>query len=140
MIDKKELLEARAELIKSIDMIDDSLKILSSAKTWGIFDILGGGFFTSLMKRDKIGKVNDNIRNLRYQLEITQKELGDVDQMIDIEIPNNFTDNFFDIAFDNIFTDILTQSKLNKTNTKLSDLRNYLSKVLDKIDIEIDKY
>lgn len=140
MIDKKELLEARAELIKSIDMIDDSLKILSSAKTWGIFDILGGGFFTSLMKRDKIGKVNDNIRNLRYQLEITQKELGDVDQMIDIEIPNNFTDNFFDIAFDNIFTDILTQSKLNKTNTKLTDLRNYLSRVLDKIDIEIDKY
>lgn len=140
MIDKKELLEARAELIKSIDMIDDSLKILSSAKTWGIFDILGGGFFTSLMKRDKIGKVNDNIRNLRYQLEITQKELGDVDQMIDIEIPNNFTDNFFDIVFDNIFTDILTQSKLKKTNTKLSDLRNYLSKVLDKIDIEIDKY
>lgn len=140
MIDKKELLEARAELIKSIDMIDDSLKILSSAKTWGIFDILGGGFFTSLMKRDKIGKVNDNIRNLRYQLEITQKELGDVDQMIDIEIPNNFTDNFFDIAFDNIFTDISTQSKLNKTNAKLSDLRNYLSRVLDKIDIEIDKY
>lgn len=140
MIDKKELLEARSELIKSLGLIDDSIKTLSSAKTWGIFDILGGGLFTSLIKRNKISKVNDNIRNLRYQLEKTQKELSDINQMVDIEIPDDFIHNFFDIAFDNIFTDISTQTKLNQTSKKLTDLKHYLSRVLDKIDAEFDKY
>lgn len=140
MIDKKELLEAKNELNKSLGIIDDSLKLLSSAKGWGIFDILGGGFLTSLIKRNKIAKINDNIRNLRYQLEKTQKELRDIDQMVDIEIPDGFASNFFDIAFDNVFTDISTQSKLNTTHRKLTDLKYYLARVLDKIEDELEKY
>ena len=39
-------------------VLDEALKELKKASNWGIVDLLGGGFITSLIKREKLKKTN----------------------------------------------------------------------------------
>ena len=53
---QKEVDEALVAADKTLIHLNAALKELESAKNWGIFDLLGGGMFTSIIKR---GHLND---------------------------------------------------------------------------------
>ena len=102
----KELKEAKEAADQVIIRIDAGLNQLKSASSWGILDIFGGGLFSSLVKRNKIGEANRSLEELSVSLKSLNKELRDVDISLPDSIPDSLSDELFDLVFDNIFTDI----------------------------------
>lgn len=72
------------EIHEAINAADDALialrkaeKSLSSAGSWGVLDLLGGGFFSSLMKHGKIDQAQYALEDARFALQRLQAELSD---------------------------------------------------------------
>lgn len=133
----KELKEARSAADISIAKIDCGLSQLESASSWGIFDILGGGLFSSLVKRNKIGQANLSLEEISASLKSLNKELSDVDISLPDAIPDRLSDELFDLVFDNIFTDIRVQGEIKENLVALKELRYAIVEIREKIDREI---
>lgn len=136
LIELQEAKKAAQEVIATIDVATSSLK---SASTWGIFDILGGGLFASLVKRDKIKDVNEDIQSVYYALNLLNRELKDIDEHFPTEISNTLGDNILDVYFDNIFTDLRVQGEIKQELTQLKELRSSISDLIQKLDLEIEE-
>lgn len=133
----KELKEARSAADISIAKIDGGLSQLESASSWGIFDILGGGLFSSLVKRNKIGQANLSLEEISTSLKALNKELSDVDISLPDAIPDRLSDELFDLVFDNIFTDIRVQGEIKENLVALKELRYAIVEIRDKVDRQI---
>ena len=133
----KELKEAKEAASQVIIRIDAGLNQLKSASSWGILDILGGGLFSSLVKRNKIGEANRNLEEISSSLQALNKELSDVDISLPDLIPDRFSDQVFDLVFDNIFTDIRVQGEIKENLIALKELKHDIVEISDKLDREI---
>lgn len=133
----KELKEAKEAANQVIIRIDAGLNQLKSASSWGVLDILGGGLFSSLVKRNKIGQANHSLEELSLSLKSLNKELSDVDTSLPDAIPNRLSDELFDLVFDNIFTDIRVQGEIKENLIALKELRYAITEIRDKLDREI---
>lgn len=133
----KELKEARSAADMAIAKIDCGLSQLESASSWGIFDILGGGLFSSLVKRNKIGQANLSLEEISVSLKALNKELSDVDISLPDAIPDRLSDELFDLVFDNIFTDIRVQGEIKENLVALKELRYAIVEIREKVDREI---
>ena len=51
---------------------------LNSARNWGFFDMIGGGFFSSLMKRSQMDGASECMERAKQDLKRLRKELGDI--------------------------------------------------------------
>lgn len=135
----KELKEAKEAANQVIIRIDAGLNQLKSASSWGILDIFGGGLFSSLVKRNKIGEANHSLEELSISLKSLNKELSDVDISLPDAIPDMLSDELFDIVFDNIFTDIRVQGEIKENLIALKELRHAIVEIRDKVDREIEE-
>lgn len=135
----KELKEAKEAANQVIIRIDVGLNQLKSASSWGILDIFGGGLFSSLVKRNKIGEANHSLEELSISLKSLNKELSDVDISLPDAIPDMLSDELFDIVFDNIFTDIRVQGEIKENLIALKELRHAIVEIRDKVDREIEE-
>lgn len=133
----KELKEAKSAAKQVLDHIDSAVRSLNSASSWGIWDIFGGGFISSMIKRNKIELANAEIQAMNYSLKNLNKELEDVNMHLPSEISNTLADNVFDVWFDNIFTDIRVQSEIKNALFELQNFRGSLLILIKKIDSEI---
>lgn len=133
----KELKEARSAADISIAKIDGGLSQLESASSWGIFDILGGGLFSSLVKRNKIGQANLSLEEISTSLKALNKELSDVDISLPDAIPDRLSDQVFDLVFDNIFTDFRVQGEIKENLIALKELRHAIIEISERLDREI---
>ena len=68
--------DMRMELAQAIDAgeralssLRDARQRLDSAGNWGLFDMLGGGTFTSLVKHAKLGDASDCMEQARRDME-----------------------------------------------------------------------
>jgi len=127
---RKELQEAQEALEKGMAIIQEVKSELQSAKNWGLFDMIAGDMFASLIKRDKISKVNSRMDYLRRVLQEAQKELADVNITLASEISNSSSDYFWDVWFDNIFTDFRVQGELDKVAENINQLERQVGLAL----------
>lgn len=130
---KKELLEARSALERALTQVTLVKKEVQSAQNWGLFDIFAGDFFISLLKRNKITRVNEYMEQLKQTLVQAQKELADINMELLTDISNNSSDYFWDVWFDNIFTDFRVQGQLDKVADQLEKLEHQLKFILKDI-------
>lgn len=133
----QELKEARTAAHNVLARIDNAVSSLDSASSWGLFDILGGGTFSSFIKREKIKDANSDIRGLSASLQVLNKELEDVHMHLPQEISNTMTDTMFDIWFDNIFTDVRVQGEIKESLRKLKGFRMSVIEIIAQLDAEI---
>ena len=75
----KEVQEARYAGLRALDSLRAAQKALESARGWGIFDILGGGTISTLVKHSKLDRAREHIENAQYALKTFRRELADVD-------------------------------------------------------------
>lgn len=123
---EKELIEAIGagyDAIHRLDAIEDSL---SSAQGWGVYDLMGGGVVSSIVKHSHIEQAQEQIGDAQYDLRRFQKEVKDVQKMEDIELDISAGLSFMDIMFDNLFSDFMVQQKVN---TSLDHVRTVISGV-----------
>lgn len=117
-----------------LNRIDEALKYLGSANSWSTMDMLGGGFFTDMMKYDKIDEAENLMSKVESELRRYELELKDV------EYEWNSSYEFIsgghramDIFFDNIFTDISNNKKINNNINSLETLKNQIITVQNRL-------
>ena len=133
----KELKEAKTAAEQVIARIDNATKSLDSAKSWGLWDIFGGEFFSSWIKRGKIQQANADINEISSTLDTLNKELEDVNMHLPAEISDTFADNVFDMWFDNIFTDLRVQGEIKDKLVELKAFRYSIINLINNLNAEI---
>ncbi|MFB0971731.1 MAG: hypothetical protein GX666_01470 [Tissierellia bacterium] len=108
------------EIQEAINAADDALlylkeaeKFAKSAGNWGMFDILGGGFFATMIKREKMEDVEKNISKAQKAIEVLNLELKDLETIIDVNIETGDFLTFADYFFDGFIADFMVQEKIN---------------------------
>lgn len=122
-----EIKEAIDEAINCDFTVNSALKYLNDASGLAIWDILGGGAVTSIMKHDAVNSAKKEIERLGYAITKLEKELSDINMINISENFNNIESSYLvDVFFDNIFTDI---SVSNKIDSSLGSVRNVKNKL-----------
>ena len=85
---------------------------LSSAKSWGIVDLLGGGLITDMIKHSKMDRASSYMETAKHDLRIFQRELKDVTVNADFQINVGDFLKFAAFFFDGLVADYLVQSKI----------------------------
>ncbi len=123
----REVREARAAGIRALNSLRKAEKHLDSARTWGIFDLLGGGLITSLVKHSKLDDARNDIEQARYDLEDFCEELQDVD-LPDVHIDELLT--FADFFFDGFLADFMVQRRINEARDQLERASRQVEDIL----------
>lgn len=116
------------EIHEAINAADDALialrraeKSLSGASGWGLWDLLGGGFFSDLMKHSKIDQAQSELQQAQAALGRFRKELADIDRLPDINLDIGDFLRIADYIFDGIFADGMMQMKISKGRQQVQE-------------------
>ncbi len=136
---RKELMEAREASNEVIELLDLAISKLKSAKNWGIWDIMGGGLISNLIKRNKISSANQLIQELNIAMKSLMGELDDIDMKALYGLSETTWDLFFDIGFDNIFTDVRVQREISSNLNKLESLKEKITQIRSEVDGQLKR-
>ena len=78
MNERKEVSEAITAGRQALSILRMAKDELRSAGNWGVVDMVGGGFFSGMMKHSKINHASSYMRMAKEKLLIFQRELKDV--------------------------------------------------------------
>lgn len=133
-IEIQEAIDAADRALRSLERARDSLH---SAKGWGVFDMLGGGFISTWVKHSNMNEAEKSLADVQAALREFRKELDDVDEMIDLSFNNADLLTFADYFMDGLFADFLMQGRINdaignvdKTIDQVAAIRNALQQKL----------
>lgn len=109
------------EIHEAINAADDALIALRNAQdsleaagNWGVWDMLGGGFFSTMLKHGKIDQAQRELEEARGALRRFRRELADLDQSAEIDLDMGDFLRFADFFFDGFIADWMVQSKIRK--------------------------
>ena len=126
--DKKEIEEAQLAGRSLLREVSNAESSLNSAKNWGVYDMVGGGFLSSMVKHDKINEAERSFRNISSLISRFNKELGDVKCE---GLTMSRTTITFDLFFDNIFTDFSVQNKINESLNNVVSLKRKVEGIIN---------
>jgi len=118
------------EVIKSLNQ---ALVSLGSARNFGIWDMLGGGFISGLLKHSKINEANKELEYTRHLLDRFRKEVSDVHIVTDIQIDIGGFARFADYFFDGLISDWYVQSKINENRQKVENVKFQVVTTINKL-------
>ena len=81
--EKREAIEAGRRALNSLQAAKENL---NSAKNWGLVDMFGGGFFTTMLKHSKMDQAKRNMEQAKYDLRNFSTELNDVNMVCNLNI------------------------------------------------------
>lgn len=118
----EELEEAIAAANIALHHLEKSHDLLKSAGNWGLFDILGGGFIVSMIKRSKLSSVEEELRIVRTALSSFENEMKDIDRAYELDLMTDGFMDFMDVFFDNSFVDLFVQSKISHAKNEIQQV------------------
>jgi hypothetical protein len=108
----REIQEAVEAADVALEHLERAKRSLSSASGWGLFDTLGGGFISGLIKHSKMDDAEHEINEAKKALSRFSKELRDVDGYSSVHINGFLT--FGDLFCDGFLMDVIVQSQIGK--------------------------
>ena len=81
--EKREAIEAGRRALNSLNAAKENL---NSAKNWGLVDMFGGGFFSTMLKHSKMDQAKQNMEQAKYDLRNFSRELNDVNMACNLHI------------------------------------------------------
>ena len=127
---EKEMREAIQAGENALYSLQAAREELQKAGNWGIVDLLGGGFFTSLIKHSKMDNASRLMENAKYDLKRFQKELRDVTVNTNLSIDCSDFLTFADFFWDGIIADWLVQSKINDAKSQVDEAIAQVEQIL----------
>ena len=114
---------------RALDSLREAKEQLNSARYWGIYDMIGGGLISSMIKHSKIDRANEWMDQANRDLRCFAKELRDVDSD-DLQIDTGSLVSMLDIFCDNFFSDIMVQKKINDSRARIDALSDRIEDAL----------
>ena len=94
---------------------------LNSAKNWGLVDMFGGGFFTTMLKHSKMDQAKQNMEQAKYDLRNFSKELNDVNLACDLHMDTGDFLSFANDFFDGFVVDWMVQDRINTARRQVDE-------------------
>lgn len=143
-LDIKEVNEAIFAGENAYNALVEMKEPLESAKGWGTWDLLGGGFFSDIMKHSHLDDANRLSYNVQHHLKVFQKELADVNEFTEIKVNISSFAKFADFFFDGLFADWFVQSRINESLSNVESAIRRVKNILDDLrrslrDLEVEK-
>lgn len=136
--EKREINEAIGAADYALSCLRRAQGHLSSARGWGIFDMLGGGLITTLIKHSKMNDAERDMQEAQRAMQAFSRELSDVDATLHTGFNNADFLSFADYFFDGFLADVLVQSRIANARQqvddaicRVSDIRNRLVGMLN---------
>ena len=130
LIEIREAIDAGERALRSLYVAQEKLK---SARGWGIFDLLGGGLITDLVKHSKIEAASQSMEEAKYHLQRFRKELSDVNGNFNLQLNVGGFLSFADFFFDGLVADYLVQSKIAEARSQLDDAIIKVNRILNEL-------
>ncbi len=115
----REIQEAIEAADVALDHLERAKRCLSSASGWGLWDTIGGGFISGLIKHGKMSDAEHEINEAKRALSRFSQELRDVDGYSSVHINGVLT--FGDLFCDGFLMDVIVQSKIGKARRECDD-------------------
>ena len=129
-----EINEAYAAGERALESLYAAQDYLRSAGNWGIFDMLGGGFISTMAKRSKMRDANACMEQAQYDLQRFQQELRDVTAIPGLYLEMDDFLGFADYFFDGLLADLLVQSRIREAQEKVDTAIEQVHLALAKLD------
>lgn len=118
---EKEKREAIAAGHRALNSLRAAQNDLDSAKNWGLWDMFGGGFFSTMIKRSKMDAAKGNMEQAKYDLQIFNRELRDVSVSCNLEMETGDFLSFADWFFDGFIVDWMVQERIGKARSRVAE-------------------
>ena len=128
--ERMEAIEAGKRALVSLHKAEEQLE---SARNWGIVDILGGGFFTNLIKYSKMDNAQEYMVRAKDDLKRFSSELGDISENIDLGFNTSDFLSFADYFFDGLVADWMMQDRINSAKEQVAEAIKRVSDILHRI-------
>lgn len=109
--EKREAADAGNRALRSLRAAQDNL---NSAKNWGIWDMFGGGFISTMVKHSKMEQARYDLRNF-------SRELNDVNMACHLDIETGDFLSFADWFFDGFVVDWMVQDRINQASWQVAE-------------------
>ena len=133
-----EINEAIAAGEKALESLEDARDVLKNAHSWGTFDMFFGGFFTSMIKQDKMLYAKGQIENAKRDLEKFSDEPSDID-MSSVNLETGDGLGTVDLFFDNIFADVMMQGRIEDALRSVEDAINKVNDILPRLRASLEE-
>jgi hypothetical protein len=118
----------------AMQALDDAERNISSARSFGVWDILGGGFISSMMKHSKMDEAQRCMERAQYALQTFRKELSDIQMEADLKVNSDGLTKFFDIWCDNFLVDLMVQSKIKEAQENIRQAKRNVQETINRLE------
>ena len=125
--EKREAADAGNRALCSLKAAQENL---SSAKNWGIWDMLGGGFISTMAKHSKMDRAKENLAKARSDLKSFSRELQDVNMACHLDIETGDFLSFADWFFDGFVIDWMVQDRINQASRQVEEAIHRVETIL----------
>ena len=126
-MDQREVREAVQAGEEALAGIQKAREKLGSAKNWGIFDMLGGGMISSMVKHSRMDDASEDMEEAKRKLAAFERELKDISISADLSVEMG---SFVDTFMDNLFVDFMVQSRIDDAIAGLDDVSDRVRRIL----------
>ena len=130
---RREMKEAMDAGERALSSLRSAQEKLNSAGNWGLFDMFGGGLFSTMIKRSKMDDAQNLMEAAKTDLKRFQKELKDVNIPLDLRMEVGSFLSFADFFFDGFVADYLVQSKISDAKEQVSDAIIRVEQILSEL-------
>ncbi len=144
LAEKQEIIRELEEAITAgMDVrigLSEVQRSLSSAHSWGTYDLLGGGAISTMIKHNKLDDARTKANRVQNLLLRFKRELQDVNITFDLDQELKLDDftRFADLFFDNLFTDWSVQKRIKNAQHSTRSLSTRISQVITQLQTELD--
>jgi len=133
-------MDRRMEIAQAIDAgghalssLREAEKKLKSAGNWGLFDLFGGGFFSGLMKHDRLEEAGEYFERAREDLRIFERELRDVHLSDSLNVNVGDFLSVADFIFDGAVADFLVQRRIARAKKDIAGAIEQVEELLEQL-------
>lgn len=116
--EKREAIDAGNRALRSLREAQNNL---SSAKSWGLWDMFGGGFVSTMLKHSKMEQAKQNMEQAKYDLRNFSRELNDVNMAFHLDIETGDFLSFADWFFDGFVVDWMVQDRIKQASGQVEE-------------------
>lgn len=132
-LNNREIEQAQRAGQRALESLYEVQDSLGTARNWGIFDLLGGGLLTDMMKHSRIREASLRMEEAREYLLEFQRELKDVELPLDLRMEVGGFLSFADFFFDGVIADYLVQSRIGEAREQVEDAIFQVNRLLEQL-------
>lgn len=131
---EKERMEAIGAGYRALESLREAQHNLNSAKNWGIWDMFGGGFISTMAKHSKMDRAKQNMEQAKYDLRQFSRELNDVNMTGYFDIETGDFLSFADWFFDGFIVDWMVQDRIHQAAAQVAEAIYRVEDILRRLE------